>query len=47
VIAVLHLILVYRIRTAHTAAARQRRDDLERFEQLRISTPSREQPISR
>jgi hypothetical protein len=35
VIAVLHLILVYRIRTAKAAAARQRAQDLERFEQLR------------
>ncbi|CAN5868382.1 hypothetical protein BH24ACI5_BH24ACI5_08450 [soil metagenome] len=38
VIAVLHLILVYRIRTAHAAAARQRQEDLDRFEQLRTSS---------
>lgn len=36
VIAVLHLLLVYRIRTARHAAAKQRAEDLERFEQLRI-----------
>lgn len=35
VVAVFHLILVYRIRTARAAAARQRAEDLERFEQLR------------
>jgi hypothetical protein len=35
-IAILHLLLVYRIRTARHAAARQRVDDLDRFEQLRI-----------
>jgi hypothetical protein len=35
VIAALHLFLVYRIRMARSAAARQRADDLHRFEELR------------
>jgi hypothetical protein len=35
VIAVFHLMLVYRLRTARAAAARQRSDDLQRFEELR------------
>jgi hypothetical protein len=38
VIAVLHLGLIYRIRTARVAAAKQRVDDLDRFQQLRRST---------
>ena len=37
IIAVLHLGLVYRIRTARAAAAKQRLEDLERFQQLRAS----------
>lgn len=37
VIAALHLLLVYRIRTARSAAARQRTEDLARFEELRES----------
>lgn len=37
VIAVLHLVLIYRIRTARLAAARQRAEDLDRFEQLRTA----------
>ncbi len=36
IIAVLHLGLIYRIRTARGLAARQRADDLLRFEQLRL-----------
>jgi hypothetical protein len=35
VIAVFHLVLIYRLRTARGAAARQRAEDLQRFEQLR------------
>lgn len=35
VIALLHLGLVYRVRTARATAARQRAEDLQRFEQLR------------
>ena len=35
VLAVLHLVLVYRIRTARMGAAKHRAEDLERFEQLR------------
>lgn len=35
VIAALHLVLIYRLRTAKAAAARQRAEDLQRFEQLR------------
>lgn len=35
VIAALHLLLVYRIRSARQAAATQRAQDLERFEQIR------------
>jgi hypothetical protein len=34
VVAIPHLILIYRLRTAKAAAARQRADDLQRFEQL-------------
>lgn len=34
-VAILHLLLVYRIRTARAVAARQRAEDLQRFEQLR------------
>jgi hypothetical protein len=37
IIAVVHLIVVYRIRTAKAAAARQRAEDLSRFEQIRAS----------
>lgn len=33
--AILHLVLIYRLRTARAAAARQREADLQRFEQLR------------
>ena len=36
-IALVHLLLVYRIRTAHAAAAAQRTQDLTRFEELRQS----------
>ncbi len=41
IIAVLHLVLIYRIRTARSAAGRQRVQDLQRFELLRAeaSTP--------
>jgi hypothetical protein len=35
VIAVVHLMLIYRLRTARGASARQRTEDLQRFEQLR------------
>jgi hypothetical protein len=35
VIAVFHLVLIYRLRTARSAAAKQRSEDLQRFEQLR------------
>jgi hypothetical protein len=35
IIAALHLVLIYRIRTAKTSAARERAADLQRFEQLR------------
>jgi hypothetical protein len=38
VIAILHLVLVYRIRMARVAAAKQRIEDLERFQQLRASS---------
>lgn len=38
IIAVAHLLLVYRIRTAGAAAAAQRSEDLSRFEQLRGSS---------
>lgn len=35
-IAILHLGAIYRIRTGRIAAARQRAEDLDRFEQLRV-----------
>jgi hypothetical protein len=35
VLAVVHLILIYRVRTARAAAAKQRAEDLQRYEQLR------------
>lgn len=38
VIAALHLVLIYRIRTARAAAARRRVADLERFEQIRAES---------
>jgi hypothetical protein len=38
IIAVAHLLLVYRIRTARAAATAQRSEDLSRFEQLRGSS---------
>lgn len=41
VIAVLHLVLVYRIRTARTAAERMRAADFEGFEQIHAETAPR------
>jgi hypothetical protein len=38
IIAVLHLVLIYRVRTAKSVAARERAADLQRFEQLRGDT---------
>ena len=38
VIAAAHLLVVYRIRSGRSAAARQRVDDLQRFEQLRAES---------
>jgi hypothetical protein len=35
VLAVIHLILIYRIRTARAAAGKQRAEDLQKFEQLK------------
>ena len=39
ILAVLHLLLVYRVRTAKIAAAKQRAEDLERYSQLRDVPP--------
>jgi hypothetical protein len=35
VLAAVHLLLIYRIRTARATAAKQRAEDLQRYEQLR------------
>jgi hypothetical protein len=40
VLAAVHLILIYRIRTARAAAAKQRAEDLQRYEQLRSELQS-------
>jgi hypothetical protein len=42
IIALVHFILIYRIRTARGAAAKQRAEDIVRFQELRSATPRTE-----
>jgi len=43
-IAIAHLVLIYRIRMAAAAAARQRAEDLDRYQQLRNDLPEQSAP---